>query len=280
MKRTAALAFMLVSLWAPAAHAEDRALATELFLRGRELLAAGRIDEACEKFRASHALDPSGGAILNLAVCDEARQRTATAWSEFREALSLARRDQRADRIAFAEEHLASLEPRLSRLRVVVQDSEASVLRDGAALPAAAWGESVPIDPGPHVIEARAPGRIAVRVVVSLGPNADARVVTIRVLARVAPPPPPVHRTPRIVLGLGLGAVAASVVGTVAGVHAIAERRASDHLCAGGCDEEGVRFNERAQTWADVSTVAFVVAGVATAVAVISAVVASGESRR
>jgi hypothetical protein len=90
----------------------------------------------------------------------------------------------------------------------------------------------------------------------------------------------PAHRTPRLVYGLGIGAVAASVVGTVAGVHAIAERRASTHLCAAGCDEEGVRFNDRAKTWADVSTVAFVVAGVATAAAIISAVVASGESRR
>ena len=96
MKR-GALAFALVSLCARHARAEptneDRALATELFLRGRELMSAGQLAEACEKFSSSHHLDQSGGAILNLAMCHESRLMTATAWSEFREALSFARRD-------------------------------------------------------------------------------------------------------------------------------------------------------------------------------------------
>lgn len=281
MKRSAVglIVALSLSLIAFTARAEDRALATELFLRGRELMAAGQLEEACEKFASSHQLDPSGGAILNLAMCHEERQLTATAWSEFREALSFARRDQRSDRIALAQEHIERLEHTLSRLRVNVTDADATVLRDGTPLPATAWGESMPIDPGTHVIEARAPGRISARVVVNIGAKADRREVTISLL-RERPPPAVVHRTSPWTKGLGIGAVAGAAIGTVTGFHAILLRRSSDHFCTVGCSEEGVRINDRAKTWADISTVSFVATGAVAVATIISVLVASSESHR
>src|SRR5689334_2851506 len=100
--------------------AEDRATATVLFKQAKELIPAGRIHEACEKLEESQRLDPGGGTLLNLAVCHELEGRSASAWVEFTEALRLARRDQRQDRLELAEQHLAALRPKLGTLTIVV----------------------------------------------------------------------------------------------------------------------------------------------------------------
>ena len=65
------------------------------------------------KFAESHRLDPSGGTILNLALCHEKEGKLARSWSEFTEAIAFARRDYRADREAEAQDHAGKLEPRL-----------------------------------------------------------------------------------------------------------------------------------------------------------------------
>src|SRR5215831_7829437 len=74
---------------------EDRALATVLFREGRALVASGKIAEACDKFEESQRLDPSGGTILNLALCHEMLGQLARSWSEFNEAGALARKEGR-----------------------------------------------------------------------------------------------------------------------------------------------------------------------------------------
>jgi hypothetical protein len=101
-------------------ESDERALATALFREGRRLMAEGRPAEACPKLEESQRLDPGGGTLLNLALCHELEGRTATSWSEFANALSIARRDHRDDRAAEAQRHMASLEPKLARLRLVV----------------------------------------------------------------------------------------------------------------------------------------------------------------
>jgi hypothetical protein len=63
-------------------------------------LTEGRVSDACPKFEESHRLDPSGGTILNLALCHEKEGKLARSWSEFNEASAFARRDYRADREA------------------------------------------------------------------------------------------------------------------------------------------------------------------------------------
>ncbi|HMC95609.1 MAG TPA: hypothetical protein VKO16_12645, partial [Polyangia bacterium] len=55
--------------------ADDQALATVLFEKGRQLISEGQVSQACPAFEESERLDPSGGTILNLALCHELEGR-------------------------------------------------------------------------------------------------------------------------------------------------------------------------------------------------------------
>src|SRR5437868_13300873 len=101
----------------------EAALAEVLYQKGRELMAQGKFAEACPKFAESYRLDAATGTLLNLASCHESEHKLATAWLEYSEAVNLARHDRREDRIRSAQEHLSSIEPKLSRLTVVVPPS-------------------------------------------------------------------------------------------------------------------------------------------------------------
>lgn len=147
------------------AHAEptqtDAVIAQSLFDEGRNLLAAGKIKEACTKFAESQRLDPGGGTLLNLALCHEREGRLATASAELEAATAQAIKDGRKDRETIARDHFSALQPRLPKVLVEVQGAtpDESVALDGNALPRAAWGTPTAVDPGEHHVEASAPGR-------------------------------------------------------------------------------------------------------------------------
>ena len=191
------LALAAAATWPSSARAQsdqDKGVATVLFDEAKALLAAGKVGEACRKLEESRRLDPLPGTILNLASCHEREGLTASAMAGFREARAMAERDHRDDRVAFAEEHMKALEPRLSMLVIVVGPDadrpELSVTRDGIALGRAAWGTRIPVDPGTHVIEASAPGKAKRRVEIRVGPDGDVQKATLPALEDEAPPPP------------------------------------------------------------------------------------------
>src|SRR5215510_5737479 len=138
--------------------AADKSLATALFKEGRALVDQGHVAEGCRKLEESQRLDPGGGTLLNVALCHEKEGRTATAWTEFTEALGIAKKDDRPQRIELAQTHIAALEPTLSRLVIQVPEGsdlpELEIKRDGSPLRRAAWGSPMPVDPGDHQIEA------------------------------------------------------------------------------------------------------------------------------
>ena len=232
------------------AHAQsDRtnaSVAQVLFDEGRALVDAGNYAVACPKFVESHRLDPSGGTILHAAACHEKEGKLATAWSEFNEGRSLALRDRRGDREKVANERIASLAPRLGKLKVIVppdirQIEGLHVTLDGKELPSAAWETKVPVDKGSHVLTASATGRVTVTKStdvtdgatseVTVPPLPDAPVPTPTPTKIVEAPARPAvvapveshrgdtQRTIGLVVG-GVG-VAGVVVGTVFGIRAI-----------------------------------------------------------
>src|SRR5262245_14840909 len=106
---------------------DDRVAAESLFSSGRELMQAGKYQEACEKFESSRRLEPALGTTLNLANCYEKLGRTASAWAEFKSAAAEAQRLGDPTRKATALERAAALEPKLSRLWLQADDPSISV---------------------------------------------------------------------------------------------------------------------------------------------------------
>jgi tetratricopeptide (TPR) repeat protein len=190
------LALSSALLLAPAVWAQSEtkaAVAEGLYRQARELMAAGNYDEACPKFAESQRLDPATGTLLNLAACHEKQGKLATAWIEYSDASFAARRDGREDRVEYARERAAELEPKLSRLTLQL-DAGADhpgleIELDGAALGRAVVGAPMPIDPGKHTLRASAPGRKPWTLAIEIAPLADQKVLSIPAL-EAAPPEP------------------------------------------------------------------------------------------
>src|SRR5262249_49806900 len=111
------------------------------------------------KFEASHRLEASFGALMNMGDCYLALGRTASAWAAFREGGDLARKQADRNRARIAEARSTPLEPRLARLVIIVQADEDvgsyEVRRDGQPVDPAVLGTPIPVDPGEYEIEAR-----------------------------------------------------------------------------------------------------------------------------
>jgi hypothetical protein len=100
-------------------------------------------------------------------------------------------------------ERAKQLEPKLSRVTINVGGNAAivgfKVERDGQLIPAAVFGEPLPVDPGQHTMIAVAPGYEAWRVDVSIPPAGGMQSISIPPLnplpaplpEPVAPPPNP-----------------------------------------------------------------------------------------
>jgi hypothetical protein len=176
----------LASSSAFAQSSTDAVLAETLYRQGRELMAQGKAAEACPKFAESQRLDPATGTLLNLAACYETVGRLASAWLAYTEAVVAARRDDRADRVRFAEERIALLEPKLSHVTVVVSpeaDVEGLEVRlNGGLLGSASRGVPTPVDPGTYRIEASAPGRKPWSQQLTIGKDATKLTATVPAL--------------------------------------------------------------------------------------------------
>jgi hypothetical protein len=172
---------------APRAWAQSTsAQAQSLFDDGRRLLADGKLTEACSAFDASQKLDPAVTTLLNLADCREQNHQLATAWGTFSEANRIARgKNDKLARVAAA--HAKKLEPRLSKLTIVVpvehQIAGLEVLRNDEPVIAAAWNHALPIDGGSYTILARAPGHAPWSGTKTIQTEADAVTITVPVLA-------------------------------------------------------------------------------------------------
>lgn len=264
-------------LGAPAARAQgaDLAAAQGLFDEAKRLVADGKVADACPKFLASYKLDAKPGTALNLADCYEKTGQIASAWARYLETAALAQRAGQAEREQYAREHAAALEPKLARLGVSAPSAPRGleVLRDGAAIDLAILGVAVPVDPGKHVIEARAPGKKAWTRTVEI--SGDAARVTIEIPtledapvakgpAAGAPPVEDASSFPRKPVGLaaiGVGG-AGILVGAITGGLALKKRADLAAVCnaQGHCTGQQDAIDGY-HLLGTVSTVGFVVGG-------------------
>jgi len=273
------------------ARGTDKAAADALFDEARSLMSRSEYAQACAKFEASQALDAGVGTSLNLADCYEKSGRTASAWAQFRETVSLARKAGSIERERVARERVLRLEPRLSYLTIVTwKGQDVTVTRDGVTLDAAVLGTAIPVDPGPHEISARAPGKRTFSTRVEVGDPADHVSVTVPILAdeplpslahtRGSEAEAPVRRDadldmPRgaasgggaqraIALVTAAVGVAGIATGTVFGLKAASTWNDAKARCNPYpyCTERGTTLSREAAQSGNISTIGFVAGGV------------------
>lgn len=135
--------------------------AAQLFSEGRELKAAGKIDEACARFETSWRAERATGTELNLADCRERQGRLLEAWQLFDEAAQISEREGNTTRATFARNRARALDARLMTLdiRLVTPIAKGTVITiDGRT----ARTLQTRLDPKPVTIHASAPDGKAV----------------------------------------------------------------------------------------------------------------------
>jgi tetratricopeptide (TPR) repeat protein len=273
----ASLASLVAS---PASAQQDSATAQVLFEQGRALMSEEKFAQACEKFAESQRLGPASGTLLNLGECYAKQGKTASAWAAFKEAIPLAHSANQADREKYGRERVAQLEAALVKLSIIVPNAGSTpglvVKRDGIELGKAAWGIAVPVDPGPHVLEATAPKKKPWKSTIEIGsePTKEVSIPTLENEVVDVPPPttppptttnsPPINQR-TIGLGVGVVGVIGVTLGAIFGLSAISTNNdAKDHCRSNDlCSAEGLSLKDSARSKATVSTVFFALGAVA-----------------
>lgn len=251
----------LVAMTTASAHAQapgDQADA--LFQRGRELLSAGRVADACSAFDESQRLDPTPATVLNQANCRERNGQLATAWQLYLEAARQtgAATDKGSRQMnTTSTDRAARLAKRVSTLRIVVVGPAArvdglEVLRDGELLDPASWNQAVAIDGGVHSVSARAPGRLPWSATIVVATERETKAIEVPELqlpthaAPVGAPPPATAAAvapasaPRttgwtarrkVALGVAAGGALALGAASVLGVSALQRQHFVHTLC-------------------------------------------------
>lgn len=159
IRSTLFAALAAAAFWLHAAPAAaDETPAERLFRDGRALMLDGRFDDACPMLEESHRLEPHVGTLLNVAACHERQGKVASAWVDYQKALTAARAEGQAERAQLAAERIKVLEPRVPWLRISSTVDDVAIALDGGRIEHVAWGQEMPVDPGPHVVTAERGG--------------------------------------------------------------------------------------------------------------------------
>ncbi len=160
-----------------------------LFKQGMDLRAAGKIAEACDAFDASEKADPNLGTLMYLGDCRETNGELTSAWAAFLAAEQRTRSatdDEGVQIHAAAKDRAARLEPRLSKLTVIVPPASRvqglEIVVGNQPFVASSWNLEFPIDGKTHTIVARAPGRREWVTTITIAPERDRKSVKVPLL--------------------------------------------------------------------------------------------------
>ncbi|HTA94035.1 MAG TPA: PEGA domain-containing protein [Polyangiaceae bacterium] len=157
------------------AFAQDKkelSKARALFQRAIELEQAGNYTQALEQFRDVGQVRMTPQVRFHIASCEEKLGRLVTALGGYELAL--------ADAETVGEDFKNEVDTAVTRLRasipkLVIQrgtGAEAAEIElDGVALGASSVGVPVPLDPGPHSVNAKAPGSLPFSQTVTIAEN-------------------------------------------------------------------------------------------------------------
>lgn len=173
---------------------QDPAVAQNLVVEARALIASRSYADACPKLEQSVRLVPDLDTHFELADCSERVGKLATAWAQFVAVADQSKAASHGDREKAARRRARALEPRLPKLVIDIADAPAGleVRRDGVRVDTAALGAAFPVDPGKHRITATAPGRQRWVTTVESGERTTSRVALPRDLPEAVDSPAPV----------------------------------------------------------------------------------------
>jgi hypothetical protein len=233
----------------------DWAEAAKLLDEGRRLMSKrATLDRGCAVLEKSYSLRKRGDTLLNLAECHRRQGKTATAWREFDEAIRYAKEAEYGEAVIVAIQYRDQLASMLSEL-VVEVPAEAgrpeglTLSLDGKPLPESQWGQTLYVDPGPHVVTASAPGHrpfsattevgdkgIRAQLFVKLDPIPKPPVEQPKPLPPKPPPPPREPPAPEVpVWAVVVGGVGVAMMGVSVGFLAdsVAAGDELDATCGG-----------------------------------------------
>lgn len=240
---TAATSAALAVLAASGVARAESADAEALFNDGNQLMAQGKLAQACEAFEASNRAEPRAGTLLHLGACREQNHQLASAWSAYKDALTRAKDPVKRD---VAAARAAALEPQLSYLTVSVPEHSRleglAITRNGAAFDRTLWNHPLPVDGGDYVIAGRAPDHDDWQITVQVaeqGAGLSVAVPRLKELPRphVAPPlaadPPPggLALRRKVAIGAAGVGVAGGAAGVVLGLLAQRNEREAAQIC-------------------------------------------------
>ncbi len=284
---------LIVGCWSTPARADDSAhdKALVAFQDARKYIEAGNCDAAVTKLRESLSYEPSVGARLSLAECQETNDPLG-AWRVLKDAANLAYINH-DDRLTLAETRAAALEKRLPTIRINVAtatlEQPGFELRvDGELIDKFHYRTGIiATKPGKHIVEAAAPLRHWSQQVVAetgSGPQLNVQLerdtcstgptAAVGPVGPVAPTATMTRENPggtRRTLGLVLAGVgvAGLASGVVFGILTVNKKNNIDEKCggnAGDCKAPPGSLDperESAQTSATISTASFIVGGLA-----------------
>jgi hypothetical protein len=277
----------------------DRETARSLMQQGREAVAKGDLKEALKRFKGADdimhvpttALEVAR-TLVSLGQLVEARDFIAA----IRQTQTRANEPQPfKDARAKADDLDASLNGRIPSLIITVKGAPdgqtPTVSVDGTDLPAGVVGLPRAVDPGHHVVLAKLatkaaqgegkqevdvkegeqkPVEVAMTVTLTPEPPAPAAAPA----EPEAPPAPTISHSPTLWtwVGVGLGG-AGLVTGGVAGALSLSKKSSLNAECPNDVCAPGNSDYSAANTFATVSTVGFIVAGVGAGVAVVTLLV-------
>jgi hypothetical protein len=170
---------------------------------------------ALDLLRTSQGLEPGRGKLLNIALCEEQLGQLASAWKHFQEvAAQLPPGD---DRAPIVKQHLDAIGPKVAYVRITLAPGAApgaTVTLDGAP---ARPDTDLPVDPGPHLVAATAPGATERTFPLTVAAS-DRQTLVVAPQAGTGAAPPDQGATHGVGFPIGVAAVAVGGASLLAGV--------------------------------------------------------------
>jgi tetratricopeptide (TPR) repeat protein len=218
---------------------------------------------------------------FNIALCEENLGQLVAAVGDYELAAADAREADENDVVKEAESRLEELRGRIPK--IVVERGEnadsATITLDGVTLGDRVMGQPMNVDPGPHVVTARAAGFESFRATVRVA-EAETKTIAVALSKEPTPfeptsPPPPAtqppsggSRTAAYVVG-GLGLVSLGAAGVMYGLRQNTIDDLDEQCQNGVCPERLRDTRDRGQTYTTLGNIGLGVGAVGLGVGVI-----------